>query len=227
MTASEVAEYLQLAERTVVRMAQRGQIPAAKVANQWRFAAPLVRDWLMAQMRGVPGQAPARGGKTTSQAPPLEQLLRQEHMRFDLAPGPKHEILTQLVDLLREAAFARNPDRLLRELLDREQMMSTGIGHGVAIPHPRTPIAGMFPEPTIAVGICPEGTDFRAVDDRPVYVFLLICATSIEIHLQLMAKVIWLSREEKVAELRQARTPQRILQLARDAGGTADTPDER
>ena len=54
MTSAQVADYLQLAERTVLRMAQRGEIPAAKVASQWRFFRPIVREWVIAQMHGLP-----------------------------------------------------------------------------------------------------------------------------------------------------------------------------
>ncbi len=59
ITLAEVAEYLQLAERAVLRMARRGEIPAAKVASQWRFIRSLVREWLVGQMRPIPSDAQA------------------------------------------------------------------------------------------------------------------------------------------------------------------------
>jgi excisionase family DNA binding protein len=54
MTVSQVATYLHLAEKRVVRMAQWAEIPAAKVASQWRFMRSIVREWLAAQMRTLP-----------------------------------------------------------------------------------------------------------------------------------------------------------------------------
>ena len=50
MTLEEVAEYLQVSQKSILRMAQSGKIPAAKVASQWRFMRSVVDDWLMAQM---------------------------------------------------------------------------------------------------------------------------------------------------------------------------------
>ena len=70
----------------------------------------------------------------------------------------------------------------------------------------------MFPQPAIAVGICPQGASFEAVDDQLVHIFFLICATREEIHLQLMAKVAWLTRQtDIVTALKQASSPQDVL----------------
>ncbi len=205
MTVSEVAEYLQLAEKTIVRMAQRGDIPAAKVASQWRFMRSLVREWLVAQMQTLPAGRLDEVARREDALLPLHEMIRPELMSLGIKPGPKDAVLRQIVAPLVQTGFAADPSRLLGDLLERERMMTTAIGHGVALPHPRKPIAGMFPEPAIALGICPDGTDFEALDDQMVHVFFLICATRDEIHLQLMAKIAWLSRREVLGKLRTAR----------------------
>lgn len=205
MTVSNVAEYLQLAEKTVVRMAQRGEIPAAKVASQWRFMRSLVREWLVAQMQTLPAGRLDEVVRREDALLALGEIIRPELMSLDIKPGPKEAVLRQIVAPLVRTGFAADPSRLLADLLERERMMTTAIGHGVALPHPRKPIAGMFPEPAIALGICPDGTDFEALDDQMAHVFFLICATREEIHLQLMAKVAWLSRREVLSELGNAR----------------------
>jgi len=205
MTIAEVADYLQLAEKTIVRMAQRGQIPAAKVASQWRFMRSLVREWLVAQMQTLPPERPEQVVRRQDALPPFHEMIRPELMSLPIEPGPKEEVLRQIVAPLVRTGFAADPSRLLASLLERERMMTTAIGHGVALPHPRKPIAGMFPEPAIALGICPDGTDFEALDDQMAHVFFLVCATREEIHLQLMAKVAWLSRREVLSELGNAR----------------------
>ena len=214
MTLAEVAEYLQLAERTVLRMAQRGDIPAAKVASQWRFMRPLVREWLVGQMQAFP--APQAAGDVGLKDPllPLSEVLHGELMTFDLKPGPKESILRQLLAPLLRTGFANDTNLLLRSLLDRERMMTTAVGHGIAIPHPRRLLPGMFPEPAVALGICPEGTDFGAIDDQLVHIFFLTCATREELHLQLMANLSWLTRREGlIANLRAASSHQQVLDL--------------
>jgi PTS system nitrogen regulatory IIA component len=214
MTLGEVAEYLQLAEKTVLRMAQRGEIPAAKVASQWRFLRSVVRDWLAGQMyTGTPSAAESavRAGRRLL---PLSRMIRPELLTLDLAPGPKEDVLRQLLEPLRRSGFAKDPTRLLDSLLNRERMMTTAIGQGVALPHPRRVIPGMFREPGIALGICREGTDFEAVDDQLVHLLFLICATRDELHLQLLAQVSLLTKDQKVvAELSRATTTEQATAL--------------
>jgi len=218
MTLAEVAEYLQLAERTVLRMAQRGDIPAAKVASQWRFMRPLVREWLVGRMQALP--APETAGTVDLKPPvlPLGEVLHPELMAFDLTAGPKESMLRQLLAPLLKTGFAKDTNLLLTSLLDRERMMTTAVGHGIAIPHPRRVMPGMFREPAIALGICPEGTDFGAIDDQLVHIFFLICATREEIHLQLMANLSWLTRREGViAKLTNASSSQEVCDLVSDS----------
>ena len=215
MTLAEVAEYLQLAERTVLRMAQRGDIPAAKVASQWRFMRPLVREWLVGRMQAFPTQTtlPA-AGDLKDPLLPLCEILHPELMTFDLEPGPKESILRQLLAPLLKTGFAKDTNLLLGGLLDRERMMTTAVGHGIAIPHPRRLMGGMFPEPAVALGICPKGTDFGAIDDQLVHIFFLTCATREEIHLRLMANISLLTRREGViAKLRNTTSPQEVVAL--------------
>jgi PTS system nitrogen regulatory IIA component len=211
MTLAEVAEYLQLAERTVLRMAQRGEIPAAKVASQWRFLRPLVREWLISQMQALPKATADRAAKDLGRVRPLTEVMRRDLMVFDLTPGPKERVLQQLVAPLVRGGAVGDPSRFLESLLARERMMTTGIGHGVAIPHPRRPIPGMFAEPLIVLGVCAEGTDYDAIDEQLVRVFFLIGATRTEVHLDLMAKITWLTRQPVVGVLAQATDPDEAL----------------
>ncbi len=213
MTLPEVADYLQLAERTVLRMAQRGEIPAAKVASQWRFLRPLVREWVAARMQALPKATADRLARSSARLLPLTEVMRRELMVFGIRPGPKEEVLRQLVAPLISAAAVRDPARLLGSLMERERMMTTGIGHGVAVPHPRHPIPGMFPQPVVVFGLCPEGTDYQAIDAQHVHVFFLIGATWIGNHLDLMAKVGWLVRQPGLANLKAATGPEEAMTI--------------
>lgn len=212
MTLADLAEYLHLSEKTLLRMCQKGEIPATKIASQWRFMRPVIRDWLAGQMQtmqSVELEGIAQHGREVL---PLHELVRGDLVSMDIEPGAKEAVLKQLVGPLSNSGFARRPSVLLDGLMERERMMTTAVGHGIAMPHPRRPIAGMFPEPAVAVGICPEGANFEAVDDRLVHLFFLICSTREEIHLQLMAKVSWLCRRANtVAQLQQASSVKEVL----------------
>jgi len=214
MTLAEVADYLQLAEKTILRMAQRGQIPAAKVASQWRFLRSVIRDWLAGQMQTVPSLETKYLEKNKKDLFHLGEIIRPDLIRTDINPGPKDAVLKQLIVPLRETGFARKPEMFLQKTVERERMMTTAIGHGVAVPHPRRPIGNMFPEPAIVVGISPEGTNFDAIDDQLVHLFFLICATREEIHLQLMAKVGWLCTNDQIlGKLKKTTSKEQFMEI--------------
>ena len=99
MTLEEVAEYLQVSEKSVLRMAQSGKIPAAKVASQWRFMRSVVDDWLMAQME-IPSVRSAPARKEPPKLPPLTELMPASAMNLEVTPGTKDEVLKQLVHLV-------------------------------------------------------------------------------------------------------------------------------
>ncbi len=206
MTLAEVAEYLHLAEKTVVRMAQRKEIPAAKMGSQWRFVRSVVRERLVSQMTALAPLPSLSAGSEGSSGPAasrleLRDVLHPSLMNMDIAPGPKEAVLRQLVAPLCTRNMVKDARRLLDRMLERETIATTGMGHGVAFPHPRRPEAGMFSRPAIVVGVCPEGTDFGAIDNQTVRVFFLICATSESTHLRLMAEAAWLSRLDAVSRL--------------------------
>lgn len=216
MTLAEVAEYLQLAERTVLRMVQRREIPGAKIASQWRFIRALIRDWLARQVTGTSLpvlDATARKEMVTLR---LREVIRPELMTIDLKPGPKEVILRRLVAPLRASGFARDTGRLLASLVSRERMMTTAVGHGVAVPHPRKPLLDMFTETAIALGVCRKGTDFDALDNKPVHLFFLICSERDEVHLQLMAKVSWVVRQDILRRLLCVRSPEDATAVVSD-----------
>lgn len=223
MTLSEVARYLQLAEKTVLRMVQRGEIPAAKIASQWRFMRPVIRDWLAGQMQTMlPRELKSLAGKEKPILP-LNEILRSNLMVLRIMPGPKESILKQLISPLHKTGFARDTAILLQSLIERERMMTTAVGHGVAMPHPRKPISNMFSEPAVVLGVCSKGTNFEAVDDQLVHLFFLICATREEIHLQLMAKVSWLARHENImSELQRASSKHQVVEIINKVSRTLE-----
>ena len=210
MTLEEVAEYLQVSQKSILRMAQSGKIPAAKVASQWRFMRSIVDDWLMAQME-IPSVRSGSPKKDIPRLPPLPDLMPPNMMNLDVVPDTKEKVLKQLIEPLRKARILRHTRRFLDSLLERERLVSTAIGHGIAIPHPRRPLAGAFKDPGVALGICREGTDFAALDHQRTYIFFLLCAPSDDAQLRLLSRVIQFGRHMVAMEhLKKAATAEAV-----------------
>ena len=218
LTLQEMAGYLRIAERSVLRMAQAGELPGTKVASQWRFMRSVVDDWLINRMREVPRGRLVDLIESGDGALPLSRLGSTGLVNLEIRPGSKREVLDQLIEPLVRAGLLADREDFLQGLLAREELVSTGLENGVALPHLREPQEYPFREPLLAVGVCREGTEFDALDGRPTRLFLLACATTLESHLKLMARIaLVLRRPGLVARLVEAPSAVQVMALLLEA----------
>ncbi len=213
LTLSEVAVYLKLAEKTVLRMAHRGQIPCAKVGSQWRFFRSVIDDWLLAQMKGAARSELSRLIESSPNIVPLSRLMREEFILLDVRPGPKREVLRQLVEPLARAGIIKNGEEFLDRLMERENIAATTMGHGAAIPHLRNPRENPG-GPVLAIGVCREGTDFQAPDGEKTHLIFLLVAENDVVHLRVLAKLGRMLRQgELIARMRRAASRSELMGL--------------
>ena len=131
---------------------------------------------------------------------------------LDLAANDKQELLQKLVDLLLQSGRIRDAAHLMGELLKREQVMSTGIGGGIAIPHALTDDIEKL---ALVFGRTATPMDFQAMDSHPVdLVFMLVGPkTASSIYVKLLARVSRLLQNEAFKDrLRHATSPQDVLE---------------
>lgn len=199
LTLSEVASYLKIAEKTVLRMIGRNEIPCAKVANQWRFMKPLIDDWLLSRMNVVPQNDLAAVLENPAGIIPLQRLISADYVVTGIPAGDKKSVLGRLVAPLVEQGIVEDGEGFLRKLLLREKMTSTALGRGMAIPHLRHPKENPGGGARLVMGLCPEGTDFESHDGKKTHVFFLLLSDSETLHLRVLAKLNQLFRDETLA----------------------------
>jgi len=215
MTLGEMADYLKIAKRSLLRMAQRGDIPATKVASQWRFMRSVVDDWLISRMKALPDRELETLIESDKLPLPLSALLRPELIRLDIEDTGKEAVLELLSELLVKAKLlGEDPTSFTEKLVEREEMVSTAIFPGIAIPHVRKPEECPVPEPRIVIGISRTGVDFNSLDGQPTYLFFLICANQVILHLKIIAELALIFRRSDLVEkLKNARDPSRVLEI--------------
>lgn len=214
MTLTELANYLKVAEKTVVRMAREGKIPGTKVASQWRFMRSMVDEWLQKRMQPVTKTNLFQLLKTAPEVVPLSRLVSPDLMIFNIKPGPVNEILEQLIVPLETKGLIDDSQQYLDKLIKREQLHSTAIAPHVAIPHARTPSGTTLKRSALVIGICPEGTDFGADDEEPTHIFILICSADEVIHLRLLGKISRLLYKKKIiGRLQECTNSEQVIGL--------------
>jgi PTS system nitrogen regulatory IIA component len=200
LTVKEMAQFLKMNERTVLKMAQTGAIPAAKIGGQWRFKRELVDRWLDDKMVGGATRFPRGADSATGVVMPLAAMLDERLVTLDLEGSTKTEVLSQLAQLLVDSRYLQRADSFLQRLLERENLMTTALGDGVAFPHPREPQGDLFDRPKLVVGISPQGIEYGALDAKLVHVLFLICAPDDSTHLWIMAQLTRLFRGTNTVE---------------------------
>lgn len=146
----------------------------------------------------------------------LRNILSEDLIKIPLESTSKNDIIDELVDLLCEAHKARDKKNLLHCILEREELMSTGVGDGVAIPHAK---AEGIEELTAAFGITGQGIDFQSIDDKPVHlVFLLVGPLNQPgPHLKALSRISRLiHKEEFRKQLMASKNSKEIMQLFMD-----------
>lgn len=197
MTLSEIAEYLKVAERTILRMIHKNEIPCVKIASQWRFVKTIIDDWLISKMQVIPQNDFSRMIEQEFHLIPLSRIIKEENIILNLKAGTKKEILIQLLQpLLQQKIIPQQSDDFLNKLLDRENMASTALGNGIAIPHIRN-VKENPKGPILITGICKEGSNFEALDNELTHVFFLLCSDSEIAHLRIMAKISQLFKNKQ------------------------------
>ncbi len=194
LTIEEVAKYLRVSERTVYDWAQKGEIPSGKIGTVWRFKKNEIEKWVNDRL--------SSGSKNTSLSNQVQikNVLSPDRIVF-LNHSTKHDALTALANSIGTAPQVKNSEELTTEILKREDLMSTAIGRGIAIPHVRL---SSVTDLVMAVGISKvDIIDFQTIDDEPVKLLFMIAAAYNQ-HAYYLQTLSFFSSKLKNRELRDA-----------------------
>jgi PTS system fructose-specific IIC component len=134
-------------------------------------------------------------------------------MELNLHASTRDELLFELVDLI--PGVSRNLEwraQLHRALVERENLCCTAMGHGVAIPHTRSTIGGVSGQKMIVFGKHREGLQYCLNDPTAVSLFFLLIAPDVYQHLQTLARLTRLLRNEDLRrQLHDASSPDEVI----------------
>lgn len=146
----------------------------------------------------------------------LYELLDKNSIVMSLKSRTKDGVLEEMVDVLDRAGKIRNRDGVLKAIVERERIMTTGIGNGVAVPHCKTPAVDRL---IGGLGISREGVDFQAPDNEPARLIFILAAEENNPgpHVRALARLAKLLSNKGVREaLLEARTADDLLQVLRE-----------
>ena len=143
----------------------------------------------------------------------LKSVITKETINLHLKGTSKEEIINELLDILVNAKKINDRDASFKAIMDRELKMSTGMKHGIAIPHGKT---STITDLVACIGISENPIDFNSLDKQPCRIFIMTLSPVEKTgpHLQFLAEVSLLFKSsEKREEILKAKTSGEVLKI--------------
>ena len=192
-----LAAYLHLTPPQVAKMADRDRLPGRKVGGQWRFSQAEIHHWLeerigasdaseLVQVEGVLDRAAKAASEETVS---LASLLSVEAIEIPLAAKTRNSVVNAMVELASRTGMLWDPEKMAEAVRARESLHPTALDNGVALLHPRRPMANVLAEPMIALGRTYHGIPFGGPRGMLTDIFFLICSIDDRGHLRTLARL--------------------------------------
>ncbi len=220
MTVRQLAGYLNLNERTVLKLVSEGGLPGVKIGNQWRFRKAMLDAWLDDQMLGVTPQRVdvSRGAPAARTMLSLKSCFQPSHIIPDLDANTKTGVIEELANLASRLNLVRDKTWFVGALIERENIMPSAIGNGLAFLHTLNRHPEHVVKPFMILGRSRGGVDFDALDGKPTHLFFVLGLKYHELHLPWLAKLPQMcSRPETLRTLMAAVTADSIFVALADA----------
>lgn len=200
----DLVEWLQVPEKTIYGWIQENRIPCYRINHQYRFSRSEINEWILKNKVDVSDRIMASSDVTHPSL--LPALLRNGDIYYDVPGQSVKDVLKNAIDLI-PTPPQLDKELVLSYLVQREEMMSTAVGNGIAIPHPRNPIISDIESECVAICFLKNDIDFHALDKLPVHTLFIILSANATRHLDILSKIGYLCRQEVFLALLRKRAP--------------------
>jgi PTS system nitrogen regulatory IIA component len=207
-----LAAFLHLAPAQVARLADRGKLPGRKVGGQWRFTPAEIHHWLeqriglsdeeeLQQVEGVLDRA----APADEDVPSIAGLLPLEAMAVPLEARTRNSVITGMVEAAARTGWLWDVPQMVEAVRAREEMHPTALENGVALLHPRRPMASILGQAFLAFGRTQTSIPFGGKHGLMTDLFFLILSVEDRGHLRVLTRLSRLINDaDFLAELRSA-----------------------
>ncbi|WP_319526361.1 PTS sugar transporter subunit IIA [uncultured Desulfosarcina sp.] len=199
-----VADALDLPLTTVERWIRQGRIPLQRDGSEAVFSPSALERWAGAHHLSFS----LSGGKADDDAPEalgsLVSAMERGKVCCGIAGADAAAVLHEIVacaDFLSEDIR----EELYEKLMERERLASTGIGNGIAIPHPREPLSKPPEAPIIATCFTEKPVPYGAIDDQPITTLFLLISPTVKHHLHLLSRLSYCIRDGAFVDFLQTQ----------------------
>jgi PTS system nitrogen regulatory IIA component len=209
LSIPEVAKRLNMPIETVQRWIRQGKIPMQHHRGQYTIRSEMLQRW--ADECNLKIHPPPPAAQTPAcRFDGIPAVMRRGGIFYGLEADTKEAALRTAVEKLPNIDPHERPT-ILKGLMDRERLATTGIGHGIALPHPRSIPDIILAQPQITTCFLSRPVDFDAIDRQPVSVLMILLSVSTKLHLSLLSKLSFFLRDMNFRDFLLSAPPAETL----------------
>jgi len=211
LSLEKIARALELPKGKIERWIRQGRIPLVRHDNICTFDRQALERWASQNNLAFRPDEPQVQKCLPPHEDGLTAALQKGGIHYDVAGSQVSEVFQFAAERL-DCIPAANKSLLVEKLTEREELASTGIGKGIAIPHPREPESIGICDPAVAACFLSAPIDFHALDGLPVSILFIILSPSVQVHLQILSKLSFsLRQDDFIAFLKTSPQPEALM----------------
>lgn len=211
----ELSKHLGVEQNTIERWIRQGKLPVARKGSSYRFRTSDLKKWASKNNISLNLEKQSMSEKETGPLILLSKAIQNGGVYFNIQGDDVKSVLSASVETINAIPQEFKSD-LLERLMEREQALSTGLGNGIAIPHPRTQQA-YLDEPLVAVCFLEKEVDYNALDQQPVGILFLILCPDLKLHLHLLSSLSFCLRDKSFIQFLKSRPdPNALIEKIED-----------
>lgn len=200
----DLVDIFELPEREILKYIKSKALPVHTINHQNMFNKEEIQEWAI---RNNITFSEKLLSLAHSEIPvSISGLIDKGGIIYGIRGRNTVELLTDAVNRMKLPS-ENNREDVLASLIEREEMMPTGVGRGIAIPHPRNPIIADVDHESITVCSLASPVQYGAVDGKPVHTLFIILSANAKRHLEILSKLLFLCQQAEFVEMLSLGTP--------------------
>ncbi len=199
LNIEDVAKLLGISEKNLFHLIAEKKFPAHKINDQYRFVRSEILEWATVNKKSFNPELIQETKEKGVLQPSLEKSLEAGGIVYRLQGRDRESIIRSLVQSL-PLPPEEDQSFVFELILAREMLGLTGIGDGVAIPHPRSPLIFNLSQPTIMLSFLEQPITFGATDEEPVFAMFCILSLTARGHIHMTSRLAYALQDSKFRE---------------------------
>ncbi|MBF0552951.1 MAG: PTS sugar transporter subunit IIA [Nitrospirae bacterium] len=200
LTVKDVAALLNVSEKTIYRMIQNDTIPCFRVSGQWRFDRNEITSWLEDNRSFSKKVNIDEPSAEDEEIISIAEFIQRGGIYYDIPIGSKQAVILNCLNHIRTRIPGLNTREFLALIMERENLCSTAVGHGIAVPHPRTFTSFTY-DSYIALCHLKKPMPFDALDKGDVNTLFFIFPKSERRFLRIQSVLLRLLKDDEVLSI--------------------------